>query len=151
MKLLILFAAALMTSHAFAWEIPSSAIAEFLVFELDGGRISGDRWIEYTTKYIAAPEGYDEPGWDEVTVVKNHRVLRIECPSPTRCKANVEFTLFPTANLQGPYVVPHPNGGKQVKIYLIVKQGNSWVIEPDLGSPIISIQTYNRHKAQNGL
>ncbi len=140
-----------MTSHAFAWEMPSSAITEFLVFELGGGRLSGEKWTEYTAKYIAAPEDYDEPGWDVVTVVENNRILEVRCPFPTRCEATVEFTLFPTENLHDVYVVPHPNGGKKIKIYSIVKQGDSWLIEPDGSSPIISTQTYNRQKTQNGL
>lgn len=152
MKVLILLATTLMASYAYAWDMPSSAITKFLAFELDGGRLSGDsdKWTEYTTKYIAAPENYDEPGWDVVTVVKSHRVLGVKCSSPASCNATVEFSLFPTANLQGLQVVPHPNGGKQVKIYTIVKQGNSWLIEPVFDSPIISIQTYNRLKAQIG-
>lgn len=151
MKLLMLFTAALTASQAFAWENPSSAITQFLEFELGGGRLSGERWIEYTTNYIAAPEEYDEPGWDEATIVETHQLMGIKCPSPSRCEATVEFNLFPTANIQGPHVTPHPIGGKQVNIYSIVRQGNSWLIEPGFGIPIISIQTYVRHKAENGL
>lgn len=139
---LVLF---VITSIAQAWETPSQALNEFLDFELNGARITSEKWPLYST-YIAMPEGFDESGWDEAIVVKRYRVLGIECAAATRCLARVEFDLFPTAGLSTPAVEDHPKGGKKIQHYQLVAQQGSWRVEAGFGAPIITIQTYRNHK-----
>lgn len=138
----------LLSSQAQAWETPSQAIAEFLKFELNGGRLTGEHWQEYTTQYVAAPAGYDEPGWDEATVVASAKVTGIRCAAQAKCSAQVRFVLHPTKNLGDTSVVPHEKGGNMLKKYLVVKTEGTWRIEPSFGAPIISIDAYNKHRAK---
>ena len=150
-KFLALLASCLLASPACAWDTPSKAVSEFLLFELNGGRLSSDRWLEYTTKYIASFEGYDEPGWDRATVVSRYKIRDLNCATESSCEASVLFTLYPTRKLRELIVVPHRNGGTMVKRYFMVKKDDSWLIkpiEPSIGSPIISIETYRRHLAE---
>lgn len=115
---------------ACAWDTPSKAVSEFLLFELNGGRLSSDRWLEYTTKYIASFEGYDEPGWDRATVVSRYKIRDLNCATESSCEASVSFTLYPTRKLRELIVVPHRNGGTMVKRYFMVKKDDSWLIKP---------------------
>ena len=150
-KLLALLLAMASAPHAYAWDSPAQAISEFLKFELKGGRLTGERWREYTSKYIAAPADYDEPGWDEVTVIRSAKVGSLSCVSEARCSANVWFILYPTKDLRGPSFVPHKRGGNMKKHYTAVKSDGSWLIEPSFGSPIVSIEAYIKHMTKYGL
>lgn len=145
MKFLTALTIFAITSMARAWETPSQALTEFLNFELNGARISSERWSQLRT-YLAMPEDYSEPGWDEATVVKRYRVLGVECASATRCQARIEFDLFPTAGLRTPAVEDHPKGGKKILQYQLVALQGSWRVEAGFGAPVITIQTYRNHK-----
>lgn len=150
-KLLTLLSAFFLAPQAYAWDSPAQAVSEFLKFELNGGRLTGERWREYTSKYIAAPAGYDEPGWDEATVVRSAKVGSLSCVSEARCSAHVTFVLYPTKDLRSPSVVPHKKGGNMVKQYTTVRSEGSWLLEPSFGSPIVSIEAYTKHSAKHGL
>jgi hypothetical protein len=149
--MLSIIAIALVSTSTHAWETPKKAILEFLTFETNGARLTNEKFCQYVTMYIAAPKEFAEPGWDIVTLIENYRLLGIKCPSSKRCQATVEFVLAPTRNLQTPSVFEHPDGGKEIKTYVIVKRGKSWLLEPDFSPPIITIQTYYRHKARHAL
>lgn len=150
-RLFPIIAISLASPLAYGWETPSKAISEFLIFETDGGRLTSETYGQYFKMYIAAPKDYDEPGWDEVTVVEDYKLLDVKCLSSKRCEAKVEFVLTPTKKLQVLGIVEHPNGTKEEKTYVIVKRGNSWLLEPGFGSPIITLKTYTSHKAKHGL
>ena len=128
-----------------AWETPREAISEFLKFELGGGRLSSDGWKIYISKYIDAPEGYMEPGWDMVTVATEYKIKTVECSSPTTCIATVDFTLYPTENLKSPHVIEHKRGGKEQLKYELINKNKGWLIQPSMGAPIISLETYHKH------
>ncbi len=78
--------------NAWAWQSPEETIIQFLKYELDGGRLRGDKnhWEAYISKYIAAPEGYDEAGFDMVTVVKSYTISPIQC-QPSECSAVISL------------------------------------------------------------
>lgn len=132
----------LFCGHTLAWDTPDRALSEFLKFELNGGRLTGANWTTYVSRYIAAPKNYDEPGWDEVTVVAGYRIRAKQCSSASRCIALVEFSLFPTAGLDDPNVVAHRNGGREEIKYSLVQQGSAWLLEPNFGAPHVMLTTY---------
>jgi hypothetical protein len=140
-KAILVFLLGLTSCSAMAWETPEKAISEFLKFELDGGRLSSDGWQDYTSKYIYAPEDYDEPGWDAVTVVVSYAISSINCSGTSNCEAEVIFDLFPTSNLPNAQVVQHAHGGKEVIRYPLVCKDKSWRLEPSLGIPIVTPTT----------
>ena len=113
-----------------AWDTPHKALDEFLQFELEGGRLVS--WP--FAKYLAVGPDYDEPGWDEVELIQDAKVLPLTC-NKTRCKAPVEFTLTATAGMNLRQVTPHPNGGKTTVTYVIVQRNGHWLLESSNGRP----------------
>ena len=141
---LIGFILATFSVCAFAWATPEQAITEFLKFELNGGRLSSAGWSDYTSKYLYAPQDYDEPGWDMAIVVNSYSVGDIKCNTPTLCTADVVFELYPTANLKKDQIVMHEQGGKDTQHYSLVSMDNKWRLAPNPGMPRITIETLHK-------
>jgi hypothetical protein len=139
MRLLVALVACLAAPIANAWDTPRKAIDEFLKFELGGGRLQS--WP--FTKYLAVPPDYDEPGWDEVELIEEAKVLPLSC-SETRCQAPVEFTFTATRGKSLQQVTEHPNGGKQTLTYVVVKRKGQWLIENSNGLPRVSYKAYKK-------
>jgi len=150
-KIIVTFVLSLFSCSVAAWETPLQAISEYLKFELSGGRLASEKWKIYISKYIDAPEGYAEPGWDMITVVNNYKIGEINCTSSTTCAANVSFSLYPTEKLNNPSVLEHKQGGNLAAKYYLVKKGKEWLVQPGApgalgeGAPVASIETYHRH------
>jgi len=134
---------------ALAWNSPKEAIDRFLSFELNGGRLTSLNWKTYTEKYIAAPPDYDEPGWDQVTVVTSWKTSSPRCTSRSRCTIDVSFTLLPTADLNDSNVIAHPDGGTETLTYKLVKHRKDWRIEPEMPAPRILDTHYRKLRQQS--
>lgn len=128
------------SSPSWAWLSPQEAIEQFLAFEVNGGRLTGDNWKTYTTKYLAASANYDEPGWDEVTIVKSWVVSKVACPSELRCIADVKFVLVPTVGFNDSNLALHRNGGEEILRFNLVKNTRGWFIAPQMNSPVFRRQ-----------
>jgi hypothetical protein len=135
-------------SSAFGWQTPREAIDQFLAYELDGGRLIGWNWHTYTTKYIAAPLNYEEPGWDEITLVKSWAVSPPVCSSKNSCIAQIRLSLAPTVGLNDPNVVPHYAGGEEVLSFNLVRNRRGWFVAPEMPSPRVLEATYLRFRNQ---
>lgn len=133
-------------SSASAWDSPHEAIDQFLIYELYGGRLTGWSWKTYTTKYITAPANYEEPGWDEVTIVKSWKISGPVCSSKSRCTVRVIFSLLPTSGLNDPNVVPHDNGGEEVLSFNLERNRRGWFVAPEIQSPRVLETTYRRFR-----
>ncbi len=147
MKRFCAFLLILISINSCAWNSPEAAVLELLKFDMSGGRLTSTNWKKYTTEYLAdLPEGYDEPGWDAVTIVNSFRVSGVRC-TEAHCKVEVEFELFPTSGLKpGPFN-RHPAGGIEKIVYVALKRGASWKVRAaqdpsELVGPHISIGTY---------
>lgn len=134
---------------ALAWNSPQQAIERFLSFELNGGRLTSANWKTYTEKYIAAPPDYDEPGWDQVTVVTSWKASNPRCTSKSRCTIEIRFTLLPTAELNDPGVTAHPDGGTEMLTYKLVEHKKDWRIKPEMSAPRILDTSYRKFRQQS--
>lgn len=132
--------------RAWAWSSPNEALDEFLRYELNGGRLTGEHWNDYVTKYIHAPAGYNEPGWDEVTVVETYKVGRMQCESVSKCRAAVTFVLAPTPALSNAsrHAAEHPQGGTEETSYELRRTDDGWRVEPSFGAPRIYLSVYRK-------
>ncbi len=137
-----------LSSSAWAWPSPAEAINQFLSFELSGGRLTGDKWNIYTTKYLAAPSNYEEPGWDEVTIVKSWSVSQPTCSSPRHCSVNVTFDLLPTSGINDPNVVPHAKGGTESLQFNLVKNKRGWFVAPEMFAPRVLEAEYRKFRSK---
>lgn len=144
MRLLIGSYLFLCSTLAFAWSSPQQALDEFLKFELAGGRLAA--WD--FKKYLAVDKNYDDPGWDEIHLVKQHRVIDLKCTAH-ECLGRVEISFAPTQKLTADQLVPHPKGGKALLRYHVVKKDKQWLLTHAGGQPLVDIEVYRRWKAQN--
>jgi hypothetical protein len=133
--------------NSHAWDSPDMAVSELIKFDLDGGRLTSEKWDIYTSMYLAGlPEDYEEPGWDQVTIVKSYKISNVEC-SGNVCSVEVEFELFPTEGLKNGQFIEHPKGGIEKVVYTSIKEGLSWKVQTaqsasGIVGPHISITTY---------
>ena len=135
----MLLAGLFASGSALAWETPQLALSEFLKFELSGGRTSA--WP--LTEYLAVEKGYDEPGWDMVSLIRRHQVLALRC-SGERCTAKVQFEFQPTKRLKSEQLLPHPEGGREVVEYPLVRVNGEWLLADTKGTPRVSYTAYIR-------
>lgn len=122
---------------ALAWQTPQQAIDRYLAFEIGGGRLSA--WP--FERYIVAPEGYDEPGWDVVHPVRNARRRRLHC-SGERCSVQVVFDYADTDALPPDWqLLPHPRGGRETLVYEVqrVPGPQGWRVVSVLGPPRVGM------------
>lgn len=121
-----------------AWDTPQQAIDRYLAFELDGGRLQA--WP--FARYIVAPAGYDEPGWDVVHAVRNARRRRLHCEGE-RCSVEVVFDYAATDALPAEWqVAAHPRGGRERLTYTLQHQPgpHGWRVVSVLGPPRVSMR-----------
>lgn len=145
MRLLAILIACFAAPVANAWETPRQALNEFLQFELEGGRL--ESWP--FKKYLAVGPDYDEPGWDEIELIQDVKVLPLTCDK-TQCKAPVEITLTATGGENFQQVTPHPNGGKETVTYVVVLRKGQWLLASSNGKPRVSYAAFKR-RYPNGL
>jgi hypothetical protein len=145
MRLLAVLIACLVAPPASAWDTPRKAIDEFLKFELEGGRL--ESWP--FKKYLAVGADYDEPGWDEIELIQEAKVLPLACDE-ARCQAPVEFTFTPTGGKNLQQVTPHLSGGKETVTYVVVQRKGQWLLASSNGKPRVSYTAFKR-RFPNGL
>ncbi|HEY1059266.1 MAG TPA: hypothetical protein VGE55_11110 [Limnobacter sp.] len=136
----------LMSTQAFAWDSPKTAVEEFVKLDLLGGRLSSEQWSTYIDQYVYAPKEYDEPGWDMATIVTAYRIGKPACEN-NLCRVKVKYTLFPTKNLHDTSIARHERGGRETLEFRVRNTAGNWKIEPQGEHPRISIETY--HKSRN--
>lgn len=139
MKIAALLSGFLLSHNVWAWQSPRQAIEEFLEFELAGGRTVSWQF----DKYLAVGSDYDEPGWDELELIQDARVLSLVC-AKQRCTVEVEFTFAPTERLKLTQITQHPKGGNQVVKYKIIKTKGQWLLKAANGAPRISHAAFKR-------
>jgi hypothetical protein len=126
-----------------AWDTPSQVLDAFLQYELDGGRLDSDGWKTYVARYAAVPPGYDESGWDRVTLVESYTVAKPKC-SDAHCTAVVRFKLLPTKGLADQQLNQFPKGGVETVVFKVVKTNDGWRIRPFNTWPHIRLATLRR-------
>jgi hypothetical protein len=125
------------------------ALKALIEFDLSGGRLSSLNWDTYTKELMTdVPEGYDEPGWDMVTLVDSYRVTQKECEKDI-CTYEVTYNLYPTINLSSYMVIEHPTGGVKKIKYTVIKRKNLWKVKApqsaaETVSPHISFETFQK-------
>jgi hypothetical protein len=132
----------LLSGPVCAWPSPREAIDKFIAFELAGGRLMA--WD--FSKYLAVAPGYEEPGWDEVHVVRSGVVQGLRC-SEEACAADVLFTFEPTAGWKSGQFAAHPRGGHERVSYRLVRHGGQWLLAGSEGKPRVSLATWRRLSA----
>jgi hypothetical protein len=133
MRKIIALGALCLSPLAHAWPTPQAAVEEFLKFEQDGGRLQA--WPH--ANYLAVAANYEEPGWDEIHVIKSYQVGAPRCEGE-RCKVSVAFVYEPTAALGLQQVVARPNGGTESLDYVAVQKGGTWLLESSNGAPRVT-------------
>ena len=124
---------------ALAWDTPEQAIDAYLAFELDGGRLQA--WP--FARYIVAPRGYDEPGWDVLHAVRGWQRGAVRCDDPARCEVVVLFEYADTLALPAAWqLMPHPHGGSERVRYALQRQPapDGWRVASTLGPPRVRLK-----------
>lgn len=130
---------------AFAWDSPTTAVEEFVKFDLQGGRLNSEQWSTYIDQYVYAPKEYDEPGWDMATIVTTYRIGKPACEN-NLCRIKVKYTLLPTKNLHDTSITRHERGGTETLEFRVRNTAGNWKIEPRGEHPRISIETYQKSR-----
>ncbi|MBN6151338.1 hypothetical protein JR065_13395 [Xanthomonas sp. AmX2] len=132
-----LLALAALPLPAWAWDTPEQAIDAYLAFELGGGRLQA--WP--FARYIVAPRGYDEPGWDVLHAVRGWQRGAVRCSAVARCEVVVLFEYADTLALPASWqLMPHPHGGSERLRYTLQRQpAHGWRVAATLGPPRVKM------------
>ena len=116
---------------------PREALQAYLADELQGARLDSDRWRRFVDTHVLAAEAYDEPGWDQVVLVRSAQVLAMRCTNPHRCTAEVQFALARADDTpERPRgAASHPGGGDLRERYTLIWVGEGWRVAPPLPPP----------------
>jgi hypothetical protein len=131
-------AIALTTTSACAGEAtPQAAMDAFLQAELARGRLDADSRRAFIDKHVLAGPRYKEPDWEGFVWVNGATVEWLRCTKPERCTARVRYDLTPTGPSAPDHVMPHPKGGVQYQVYLLLPAPDGWrVATSPYGKPL---------------
>lgn len=143
---LLAFALVLASQYAHAWKSPQQAVDEFLKFELDGGRMQPNYAGE---KYLISPPAEEVNGKKStektIALVKEYKVMAFLCAGKA-CTVKVKFWFAPSKAIKNgtQTIEAHAEGDSRLVSYTVRRIDNSWLIENDLGIPLVSEDTFKR-------
>lgn len=132
---LLAFALALTSQYAHAWKSPQQAVDEFLKFELEGGRM---QWPYAGEKYLISPPADESVGKKTVALVKEYKIMSFICQG-VFCEVKVKFWFASNKAIKnGTHPVEsHADGDNKLVAYRVHRVNNSWLVENDLGTPLV--------------